>query len=83
MKLSITELKRERKITKNEIQGHALYIKKLFEKRGIEMAKDPVCGMYVDESESDLKIDYNEKTYYFCNVACKQSFEKNPKDYIE
>jgi YHS domain-containing protein len=47
------------------------------------MAKDPVCGMEVDESESDLKIDYNGKTYYFCNIACKQSFEKNPKDYIE
>ncbi|NIQ34034.1 MAG: YHS domain-containing protein [Nitrososphaeria archaeon] len=35
------------------------------------MAKDPVCGMEVDEAEADLKSDFNGKTYYFCCPVCQ------------
>ena len=42
------------------------------------MAKDPVCGMMVDEKTATLKSDYNGKTYYFCAQSCKSTFDKNP-----
>lgn len=42
------------------------------------MAKDPVCGMAVDEKTAKLKSDYNGKTYYFCASSCKATFDKNP-----
>jgi YHS domain-containing protein len=42
------------------------------------MAKDPVCGMNVDEKTAKHKSDYMDKTYYFCNPSCKATFDKNP-----
>ena len=42
------------------------------------MAKDPVCGMMVDEKKAKLKSDYMGKTYYFCAASCKTTFDKNP-----
>ncbi len=45
------------------------------------MAKDPVCGMMVDEKKAKLKSDYNGKTYYFCAPTCKASFDKDPAKY--
>ncbi len=42
------------------------------------MAKDPVCGMMVDEKTAKLKSLYEGKTYYFCNASCKTTFDKNP-----
>ncbi len=42
------------------------------------MAKDPVCGMMVDEKKAKFQSDYNGKTYYFCAAVCKTSFDKNP-----
>jgi YHS domain-containing protein len=45
------------------------------------MAKDPVCGMTVDEKTAKWKSEYMGKTYYFCSQSCKQTFDKNPKRY--
>ena len=45
------------------------------------MAKDPVCGMNVDEKTAKFKSDYMGKTYYFCNQSCKVTFDKNPTKY--
>ncbi len=42
------------------------------------MAKDPVCGMMVDEKKAKLKSDYGGKTYYFCAPSCKATFDKDP-----
>lgn len=42
------------------------------------MAKDPVCGMAVDEKTAKFKSDYMGKTYYFCAASCKATFDKNP-----
>jgi YHS domain-containing protein len=42
------------------------------------MAKDPVCGMMVDEEKAKFKSDYNGKTYYFCAPSCKATFDKSP-----
>ncbi len=41
------------------------------------MAKDPICGMFVDEKTADLKADVRGVTYYFCCAGCRRSFEKS------
>jgi len=46
------------------------------------MAKDPVCGMMVDEKKAKLKSDYNGKTYYFCAASCKATFDKSPAKFV-
>ena len=46
------------------------------------MAKDPVCGMDVDENTAAGKSEYNGKTYYFCSKGCKTSFDKDPERYV-
>ncbi len=45
------------------------------------MAKDPVCGMDVDEKTAAGKSEYKGKTYYFCSPGCKKEFDKNPEKY--
>ena len=47
------------------------------------MAKDPVCGMDVDEGTAEHKAEYKDKTYYFCAPACKTDFEKDPEKYVK
>ena len=47
------------------------------------MAKDPVCGMDVDETKAAAKAVYEGRTYYFCAQACKRAFEKDPEKYTE
>lgn len=42
---------------------------------------DPVCGMSV-ETSTDLKTDYQNKTYYFCNLSCVDKFKQDPKFYL-
>lgn len=39
------------------------------------MAKDPICGMYVDEKKG-IKREVKGKTYYFCGERCVKEFEK-------
>ena len=46
------------------------------------MAKDLVCGMNVDEKTARSKSEYGGKTY-FCNMICKQTFEKNPGKFVK
>ena len=46
------------------------------------MAKDPVCGMQVDEKKAAGKSEYQGQTYYFCSPGCKQSFDKEPQKYV-
>lgn len=42
------------------------------------MAKDPVCGMSVDE-ESALNISKDGQNYYFCSVGCLEKFTQENK----
>ena len=46
------------------------------------MAKDPVCGMDVDEQTAAATAEYQGTTYYFCAPGCKKAFEKEPEKYI-
>ncbi len=45
------------------------------------MAKDPVCGMYVDETTSDLKAIVRGRTYYFCAESCLETFVAPEKEF--
>jgi YHS domain-containing protein len=47
------------------------------------MARDPVCGMTVDEKMAKLKSDFQGKTYYFCSSGCYGSFNANPAKYAQ
>src|SRR5713226_9947548 len=43
------------------------------------MAKDPVCGMYVEEGEHALKTIRYGTTYYFCSETCLIQFQAPEK----
>jgi Cu+-exporting ATPase len=45
------------------------------------MAKDPICGMNVNEKTAKYKSEHKGKTYYFCSQMCKSTFDKNPMKY--
>ena len=38
------------------------------------MAKDPVCGMYVDEKTAEFKATVRGTKYYFCSSTCMNEF---------
>ncbi|MBI4948525.1 MAG: YHS domain-containing protein [Deltaproteobacteria bacterium] len=39
------------------------------------MAKDPVCGMEVEEKDATYMTHMEHETYYFCSKACQETFE--------
>lgn len=46
------------------------------------MARDPVCGMEVNEKEAAATSEYQGQTYYFCAAGCKRAFDRNPQQYV-
>ena len=49
-------------------------------------ATDLVCGMTVDEEKARATKRTSEhagQTYFFCNLSCKQAFEKDPAKYVK
>lgn len=44
-------------------------------------AKDPVCGMTIEETDAVGTSEYEGKTYYFCSMDCKEEFDSDPSDY--
>lgn len=47
------------------------------------MAKDPVCGMEVDEKKAAATSEHKGKTYYFCAPVCKKAFDEHPEKYLK
>lgn len=47
------------------------------------MAKDPICGMTVDEETAEWKSEYEGKIYYFCAERCKLTFDRNPDRFVK
>lgn len=45
------------------------------------MAIDPICKMEVDES-TDIKVQHNNQTYYFCCEHCRQKYLKQHPDAV-
>jgi Cu+-exporting ATPase len=48
----------------------------------IDLAKDPICGMKVDEKNAKYVSTHSGRDYYFCSATCKGTFEKNPMKYM-
>jgi YHS domain-containing protein len=48
------------------------------------MARDPVCGMDIDEINvpESLQTEREGRMYYFCSPECKIEFEQNPPMFI-
>lgn len=46
------------------------------------MARDPVCGMEVEEKMAAGTSEYRGTTYYFCNPGCKDRFDANPEKFL-
>lgn len=47
------------------------------------MAKDPVCGMEVDEKKTKYKMEHMGETYYFCCSTCMETFKRNTHKYMK
>ncbi len=45
------------------------------------VAKDPVCGMDVNEKNAPATSEYKGQSFAFCSLNCKQQFDKNPEQY--
>lgn len=46
------------------------------------IAKDPVCGMDVDVNTFPARSEYEGKPYFFCALACKTQFDKDPAKFV-
>ena len=47
------------------------------------MARDPVCGMTVDQAKAAAHVEHQGETYYFCAKGCAQRFSANPEKYLQ
>lgn len=45
------------------------------------MARDPICGMEVSESQAAANLEYKGQRFYFCGPSCYDAFAKNPDMY--
>ena len=45
-------------------------------------ATDPVCGMSVEPEHAEYRSFQKGQTYYFCSAGCKQTFDKDPGQYM-
>ena len=43
---------------------------------------DPVCGMAVTSETAAASSEYQGRTYYFCSIEHKETFDKNPENYV-
>jgi Cu+-exporting ATPase len=44
---------------------------------------DPVCGMKVDTETSQLHLEHEGKTYWFCGKGCLLEFRDDPQKYLD
>ena len=47
------------------------------------MGLDPVCKMEVNPESAEAQSDYGGITFYFCSVACKEKFDRDPERYLD
>jgi len=46
-------------------------------------AIDPVCGMSVDIDRAEYRSFQKGETYYFCSAGCKQTFDRDPAQFVD
>ena len=47
------------------------------------IVKDPVCGMDVDTETSQLSLEHDGTTYWFCAKGCLLDFRDDPESFID
>jgi Cu+-exporting ATPase len=47
------------------------------------IAVDPVCGMEVDTATSELSLEHDGTTYWFCGKGCLLEFQDDPDKYLD
>jgi YHS domain-containing protein len=40
--------------------------------------KDPICHMTVDPKTAPHTSEHEGRTFYFCSVGCKRTFDADP-----
>jgi Cu+-exporting ATPase len=43
---------------------------------------DPVCGMAVDTTTSQLSLEHDGTTYWFCGKGCLLDFQDDPGAFL-
>jgi Cu+-exporting ATPase len=43
---------------------------------------DPVCGMSVDTTTSQLSLEHDGVTYWFCGKGCLLDFQDDPDAFL-
>lgn len=46
-------------------------------------ARDPVCGMKVDEWAAEFSLLHQDRRFLFCSNRCLERFEANPDQYLQ
>ena len=46
-------------------------------------ATDPVCGMMIDTTTSQLSLEHDGKIYWFCGKGCLLEFRDDPGRYLD
>jgi Cu+-exporting ATPase len=46
-------------------------------------ATDPVCGMQVDTTTSQLSLEHDGQVYWFCGRGCLRDFRADPERYLD
>jgi len=49
----------------------------------VNMVRDPVCGMTIEESAAAATSRHNGQTIYFCAVRCQEQFDAAPEKYLD
>ena len=44
---------------------------------------DPVCGMEVDTTATDLKLEHDGAVYWFCGRGCLLEFRDDPARFLD
>jgi YHS domain-containing protein len=47
------------------------------------IAIDPVCGMEVDTETTQLSLEHDGRTYWFCGRGCLLDFQDDPDMYLD
>jgi P-type Cu+ transporter len=47
------------------------------------MAKDPVCGMKIDDKNPEFQTQFDGRKYVFCSAECKEKFVQEPEEFVE
>jgi YHS domain-containing protein len=47
------------------------------------IAIDPVCGMEVETDLTDLKVEHEGTTYWFCSRGCMLEFQEDPERFLD